>query len=230
MSKHIGIVGVSPEGAALFYRAISRYSSRLLPPNDQPRISIHNEPLNLYLDAIRQSDWHAVGRLLRRSAEILARAGAEFCLTPDNIVQHAVQLAEVGSPIPWLAMTDLVAQAVVGDHRKTVGLIGTKLVMTSSTYQTPMGLRGVRVLVPEGDDIEMLEQVIYGELIYGEARLESRAAVLRVIHDLAKKGCEGIILGCSEAPLIVTPENSTLPVYDPAEILADASVKRAGAA
>lgn len=230
MSKHIGIVGVSPEGAALFYRAISRHASRLLSPNDQPRISIHNEPLNLYLDAIRQSDWHGVGRLLRRSADILARAGAEFCLTPDNIVQHAVQLAEVGSPIPWLAMTDLVAQAVVSDHRKTVGLIGTKLVMTSSTYQTPMGLRGVRVLVPEGDDIEMLEQVIYGELIYGEARLESRAAVLRVIHDLSKKGCEGIILGCSEAPLIVTPENSMLPVYYPAEILADASVKHAGAA
>src|SRR5262249_21025816 len=92
VSSHIGIVGVSPEGAALFYRQVTRQAARLLPPNEQPRISVHNEPLEAYISAIRKDDWHAVGRLLRRSAELLGRCGAEFCLTPDNAVQHGVQL------------------------------------------------------------------------------------------------------------------------------------------
>jgi len=227
MTKHIGIVGVSPEGAALFYREISRQASRLVPPNEQPRISLHNEPLEVYIDAIRRDDWHTVGRLLRKSADLLARCGAEFCLTPDNAVQHAIHLAEVGSPIPWLKMTDLVAQDLVQDGRRMVGVIGTKLVTRSSTYQTPLGMRGIRLLTPNDDEVELLEQVIYGELIFGSARPESQAAILGVIRNLAAAGCEGVILGASEVPLVITPENSALPVYDPASILAEASIRHA---
>lgn len=226
MSKHIGIAAVSPEGAALFYRHVSRQASRLLSPRDQPRVSLHNEPLALYIEAIHQNDWHAVGRLLRRSADVLAKCGAEFCLTPDNVVQHAVQLAEVGSPIPWLTMPDLVAQRVAVDKRKTVGVIGTKKVMTSSTYQMHLGLKGVHVLVPQDHEAEAIDHIIYGELIYGHSRPESRQQMSEIIEGLASRGCEGVILGCSEAPLLVTTESSCLPLYDPAEILAEASIRK----
>lgn len=229
MVKHIGIVGVSPEGAAIFYRQLTRHAGRLLPPNQQPRVSLHNEPLHLYIDAIRAGDWHGVARLLRRSAELLARCGADVCMTPDNAVQHAVQLAEVGSPIPWIAMTDLVSQAIAGDRRKVVGVIGTKLVTRSSTYQMPLGIRGIQVLSPNDEEAELLEQIIYGELIFGSARPESRSAVVQVIRNLAGQGCEGVILGSSEASLLVTPENSVLPLYDPTEVLAEAAVRRAQA-
>lgn len=229
MVKHIGIVGVSPEGASIFYRALARQAARLLPPNEQPRITIHNEPLASYIDAIRADDWHGVGRLLRKSADLLARCGAELCMTPDNAVQNAIQLAEVGAPVEWIAMTELVAQAIAGDGRKVVGVIGTKLVTRSSTYQMPLGIRGIRVLSPNDDEVELLEQIIYGELIYGSARPESRSAVLEVIRHLAGAGCEGVILGSSEAPLLVTAENSVLPVYDPTEILAEAAIRRATA-
>src|SRR5262245_54052645 len=105
-ARHIGVAAVSPEGAAVFYSQLSRHLSRLIPPNQHPRVSVHNEPLAHFIDAIRKDDWHRVGELLRRSAEVLARCGAEFCLSPDNIVQHAAHLAESGSPIPWLTMTD----------------------------------------------------------------------------------------------------------------------------
>lgn len=227
MTKHIGIVGVSPEGAALFYRQISRQAARLLPPNEHPRVSIHNEPLSLYIDAIRQNDWHAVGRLLRRSADILARCGAEFCLSPDNAVQHGVHLAEVGCPIPWLTMTDLVARAVESDKRRIVGLIGTRFVTGGSTYQTHLGMRGIQVLPPDPQDAETLDQIIFGELIYGHIRPESRQAVLDTINRLAGRGCEGVILGCSEAPLVVTADTSPIPVYDAADILAEGALKYA---
>ncbi len=227
MARHIGIVGVSPEGAALFYREVSRHAARVFPAGEQPRISLHNEPLALYIDAIKQDDWHSVGRLLRRSAEILARCGAEFCMTPDNVVQHAIQLAEVGSPIPWLAMTELVARAVSADKRKTVGVIGTKLVTRSSTYQTALGMRGVHLITPSDDDVEALDTIIYGELIFGVCAEPSRATVTRMIDDLKRRGGEGVILGCSEAPLAVTSESSCLPLYDPTDILAEATVRQA---
>lgn len=226
MTSHIGIVGVSPEGAALFYRQVTRQAARLLPPTEQPRISVHNEPLEAYISAIRKDDWHAVGRLLRRSAELLGRCGAEFCLTPDNAVQHGVQLAEVGSPVPWLTMTELVAEAIANDSRKVVGIIGTKLVMSSSTYQTHLGLRGIQVLAPQEDIAETLDQIIFGELIYGEIRPESRLTLINTISDLAHRGCEAVILASSEVPLLVERENCPLPFYDSADILAEASVRR----
>jgi aspartate racemase len=224
-SGHIGIVGVSPEGAALFYREVSRQASALRAPDDQPRISIHNEPLGLYLAAIRRDDWHEVGRLLRRSAELLARCGATVCITPDHAVHHGVQLAEVGSTIPWLPAPEIVAQAVANDKRKRVGLIGTKLVCRSSTYQTHLGLRGIPVEVPTDDDADALDQVIFGELIFGQIRPESRLLVMSMIGRLATLGCDAIILACSEAPLLVTQENSALPVYEAGLILARAVVR-----
>jgi aspartate racemase len=123
-------------------------------------------------------------------------------------------------------MTELVAEAVAKDSRKAVGIIGTKLVMSSSTYQTHLGLRGIQVLTPQEDVAETIDQIIFGELIYGEIRPESRLLALQAISDLANRGCEGVILASSEVPLLVTQENSPLPVYDSAEILAEACVRR----
>mgnify|MGYP001412484645 CR=1 FL=1 len=226
MSRHIGIVGVSPEGATLFYRAIARHAGRLLSPTDQPRITVHNEPLALYIEAIRKDNWVRVGELLRQSAEIVQRAGAEVCMTPDNAVQHAIPLAEAGSSIPWITMTELVAAAISRDARTQVGVIGTKLITRSSTYQMPLGLKGIQVVLPEDREVDQLEEIIYGELIYGDCRPESRLAVYGVIENLARRGCDGVILGCSEAPLVVTAESSMLPVYDPGDILAEVAVRR----
>jgi len=225
-NNHIGIVGVSPEGAALFYRLLTRHAGRLRSPSEQPRISLHNEPLSAYIDAIRHDDWHSVGKLLRRSAEHVARCGASFCLTPDNAVQHGVQLAEVGSPIPWLTMPDLVGESIAQDGRRVVGILGTKLVMHSSTYQTHLGLRGIQVLAPNNEQAEFVDRVIFDELIYGYSRPESHAGVLEVAQSLAAQGCEAVILASSELPLVLQEDTCPLPLYDSAEILAEAAVLR----
>lgn len=227
MTKHIGIVAASPEGAALFHRQISRHASELLEPHQHPAISVHNEPLASYVDAIQKDDWHRVGDLLRHSAELLARCGADFCMTPDNAVQHGVHLAEVGSPIPWVTMVDFVAEALGGDDRSVVGLIGTRLVTTGSTYQTTLGLRGVQVLVPEAEDIDELDRIIFHELVYGRVKESSVDAVRRVIDALADRGCEGVILGCSEARLMVNESTSSIPLYDTVDLLARGAVGRA---
>ncbi|HYF13863.1 MAG TPA: amino acid racemase [Phycisphaerales bacterium] len=225
--NHIGIVGVSPEGAALFYRQVSRHAGRVAPPDRQPRVTLHNEPLSDYIDAIRRADWHTVGKLLRRSADNLARCGAQFCLTPDNAVQHGVHLAEVGSPIPWMPLAEHVSAALAADGRKVVGILGTQLVTKSSTYQTHLGLRGIQLLCPNDEQVEALDRIIFSELIFGSVRPESRELVRSVIRSLDARGCEAIILASSELPLVVAEEEYTIPCYDTAELLAEAAAKRA---
>lgn len=227
MTRHIGIVAVSPEGAALCYRQIFRQAAPFLSSERQLRVSLHGEPLGSYLSAVRAQDWHAVGDLLRRSANLLAECGAEFCLSPDNAIQHGVQLAEAGSPIPWLTMPDLVAKAVDQDNRRVVGIIGTKMVTTASTYQTHLGMRGVQVLAPGADEVDELDRIIFSELLYGEIKPKSQQTVLTVIRNLADRGCQAIILASSEAPLVVTQAVSPLPLYDAADILARGAVRRA---
>lgn len=225
MIKHIGIVACSPEGSALCYRDIFRYASQRLGDHGHPTVTLHNLPLHQYLDAVLKDDWHTVGQLLIRSAKALAAAGAEFCIVPDNLMQHGVELAIGQSPIPWLTMTELVTDAVSCDKRKVVGLIGTKLVTFGSTYQTHLGLKGIRVEAPEPNDAETIDQVIFRELVFGVFRPESVRRVVEVIDRLKVRGCEGIVLASTELPAIVSGENSPLPVYDSTQLLAEGAVR-----
>lgn len=225
MAKHIGIVACSPEGSALCYRDIFRYAAQRMGDRGHPTVTLHNLPLERYVTAVLRDDWHTVGELLSTSASLLAAAGAEFCIVPDNLMQHGVHLAEGQSPIPWLTMTDLVAEAVVADGRKTVGLIGTKMVTFGSTYQTHLGLRGVQVLVPDPDEADDVDAIIFRELLFGVVRPESTRRILSVIDGLKERGCGGVVLASTEVPLMITPENSPLPVYDSTQLLAEGAVR-----
>jgi aspartate racemase len=225
VAKHIGIVAVSPEGSALCYREIFRLAAKRMGDHGHPIVTLHNERLDDYVKAVLKDDWHRVGELLAKSARILAAAGAEFCIVPDNLMQHGVHLAESISPIPWLTMTELVAERISQDRRKSVGLIGTKMVMFGSTYQTHLGMRGVKVLIPEHPEAEVVDGIIFRELLYGVVREESERRILTVIEHLAGLGCEGVILGCSEAALLISSENSPIPVYDATSLLAEGAIQ-----
>lgn len=224
VKQHIGIVGVSPEGAALCYRQIYRHAAHTLPPEAAPVVTVHSEPVQQYVRAIQANDWQMVAHLLAASARVLSAAGATFCCTPDNAVQFAIPLAEGSSPIPWLPMTDLVAQALERDGRKAVGIIGTKTVTLGAAYQTHLGLKGIQVLAPTLEEAEAVDQIIYAELLFGSVRSSSRERVHRVIEGLASRGCDAVVLACSEAPLIVSAETCPLPMYDAADLLAQGAV------
>ncbi len=221
LTKHIGIVAVSPEGAASCYRQLFRHASVKLPADQHPVVSIYNIPLALYIQAVRSDNWRLVGQMLRESAQKLAEIGAEFCFTPDNAVQHAVQLADVNSPIPWIKMTDAVADRIARDERRKVGVIGTKYVTSGSVYQTDLGIKGIKLVRPSDEDAEVLDTIIFEELIYGAICDRSRGLVMEVVERLAGQGCEGLILGCSEAPLMISATTSPLPLYDASDIIAE---------
>ncbi len=227
MAKHIGIAAASPEGSSLCYREVFRHAQRLVGDAGHPRVSLHNEPLENYLAAVERDDWHTVGELLLTSAIALHRSGAEFCIAPDNLLQPGVIMAEPRSPIPWLKMTDLVAHSVLADGRTCVGLIGARRVMFGSTYQTLLGIRGVKVVAPDPHDAEMFDRVIFSELVHGTVTLQSQRDWIEAISRLQDRGCQGVILGCTEAPLLIAPGQSPLPVYDSTALLAEGAARHA---
>ncbi len=225
MAKHIGIAAVSPEGSALCYRDIFRYAAKRLGDRGHPIVTLHNNPLDRYVAAAYRDDWHTIADLLAASAKILAASGAEFAIVPDNLMQHGVHLAESISPIPWLTMTDLVTEAVVAAKCRSVGLIGTKMVMYGSTYQTHLGLRGIRCEVPDEGAADAVDAIIFKELLVGVVRKESVGRLVAVVRALKEKGCEGVILASTEVPLALCPENCPLPVYDSTQLLAEGAVR-----
>jgi len=231
VSAHIGIVGVSPEGAALFYQLLSRELSRRLGPEssaaEHPRITLHNKPIGLYLEALRNEDWVGVSGLLQRSATLLASVGADFCLTPDHAVQHGVHAASDCSPIPWLSMPDLVAEALAETGVRTVGIVGTSWVTRGSTYQTLLGLRGIKVIAPDEQHSERLDSVVFNELVFGRIEEKSARFLRGLLDTFVERDCEGVILASSEIPLLLTAQSSPLPMYDASEFLAVGAVNRA---
>lgn len=231
MIAHIGIVGVSPEGAALFYQQITRELSRRLGQGDgsasHPRLTLHNKPIGLYLEALRADRWEIVSDLLAQSATLLADAGADFCLTPDHAVQHAVQAASDMSPIPWLSMPDLVADSLSKQGVQSVGILGTNWVARGSTYQTLLGLRGIKVIAPPEAESDRLDQIVFDELLYGKVDQESTDFVRSLIEWFKERGCEGVIVAGSEIPLVLPRTGCPLPLFDAAEMLASGAADRA---
>ena len=218
---------MSPEGSALCYRRIARLASEIADADSRPLITLHNLPFATYLDAVYEGDWAKVGQMLRWSSETLAAAGADFCILPDNVAHYAMHFVEDQTPIPWVNMIDLVAEAVCRDGLKTVGIIGTKLLMTGSVYQTVLGMRGVVVHPPSDEDADRIDSVIFNELVEGRIEPESQQYFTDSIKRLQDNGCEGVILGSTETPLLLRTGVVGMPTYDPVELLVDAAMRRA---
>lgn len=227
MSQHIGIAAVSPEGGSLCYRQVLRHAQRLMDPSTHPTITLHNIRFGDYLKAVVDEDWHEVGRLLRQSGEVLAEAGADFCICPDNAVLHAVHLAAHVSSVPWLCVTDCVADALERDERRSVGLLGSRAVTRGAAYQTKLGMRGIKAVAPPDEEAMALDEIIYRELATGRVLPESLELMARVIHSYRDRGCDGVVLAYSESALIDTSLLTGLPVYDAADILAECALRRA---
>jgi len=213
MPQHIGVIGVSPEGSALFYRFLARIISEMPEPAKRPRVTIHAEPFAEYVNAIK--------------ANTLARAGADFCVLPDNATHHALPLAAAASPSPFVNMVEIVADAIQNDGYAQIGLIGTRYVTFGSTYQTVLGLRGIKLNVPETNDAEDIDRIIFQEAIHGSVSKPSVHRVAAIVDTLASIGCEAIVLGASEAALMLDTDHIPLPVIDPIELLARTTLTRA---
>jgi aspartate racemase len=227
MPDHIGIVGVSAEGAALCYRTICLEGERYLGLYDHPEVSMHTHSLGEYMKCIERDDWTAVARLMLSSADKLAKAGARFLICPDNTVHQAFAEVEARSPLPWIHIADVVGDEANARKFRRLGLTGTKWLVESDVYPERLTRRGVEYLRPAPPERDEINRIIFDELAYGVTSATAVASFQRVIARMQHDGCDAVVLGCTEIPLLMNDENSPLPTLDSTRLLARAALRRA---
>lgn len=227
MTQHIGIVACSAEGAALCYRTICVEGAKLMGAHDHPQVSMHTHSLAEYMKCIYRGDWQGVGELMLSSANKLASIGADFLICPDNTIHQSLRYIESRSPLPWLHIAAVgAAQAIErGFHR--IGLTGTRYLVESEVYPEKLKERGLEYMRPDADERAEINRIIFDELVYGVFKPESVKYFQRVIQGMKERGCDAVVLGCTEIPLIMNDENSPLPTIDSTRSLARAALHRA---
>jgi aspartate racemase len=224
-AKHIGIVAVSAEGAALCYRTICVESAALLGPHNHPQITMHTYSLAEYMRHVGTNRWHEAGRLLLSSANILVRAGAQLLICPDNTLHQALDLVREQSPMPWLHIAEEVAAVAAIRRFERLGILGTRYLMEGPVYPGKLAARGIGYETPGADDRERINTIIFNELVYGRFEQRSRRYFEGVIEALAARGCDAVVLGCTEIPLLITEAESPLPAIDSTRTLARAALR-----
>jgi aspartate racemase len=223
----IGIVACSTEGAALCYRTISLEGAQAPGPHDHPEVCLHSFSLALYMKSIDRGDWVGVAELMLASAEKLARAGADFLICPDNTIHQVFDLVEHRSPRPWLHIAREVASEAQQRQYKRLAVLGTRYLMEGPVYRDALKAAGIEHRVPGPKQRERINEIIFNELVNGHFLPRSLAYYVEVIRTLKEEGCDGVVLGCTEIPLLVTPESSPLPTLDSTRLLARAAVRKA---
>jgi len=230
MTRHIGIVACSAEGASLCYTTICVEGARLLgAPHAHPEVSMHTHSLAEYMACIYRGDWRGVGELMLASAEKLARIGADFAICPDNTIHQALPFVLPRSPLPWLHIAEVVAEEAAARGFRRVALSGTRWLVESGVYPDKLAARGLGWVLPEPAEREEMNRVIMDELVCGVFRPEAVAFFRRVYGRMKGEGCDAAVLGCTEIPLVMNDANSPLPVLDSTRLLARAALRRAAA-
>jgi aspartate racemase len=227
MTQHIGIVACSAEGAALCYRTIALEGARVLGSHDHPEVSMHTHPLARYMDCIYANDWLGVASLMLSSADKLAEAGADFVICPDNTIHQAFDLVKPRSPRPWLHIAQEVANEAGRNRFKRIGVMGTRYLMEGPVYPEKLKAAGLEHRIPGPEARERINQIIMDELVNAQFTSQSLAFFQDVIRTLADEGCDAVVLGCTEIPLLVAPEASSLPTLDSTRLLDKAAVQKA---
>ena len=225
--EHIGIAACSAEGAALCYKTICVEGASLLGPHAHPEVSMHTPSLADYVKCLERNDWRGVADLMLGSAEKLARIGADFLICPDNTIHQALPLVEPRSPLPWLHIAEVVAAEASARGYRKLGITGTRWLVESEVYPEKLTARGMDYLRPDADERAECNRIIMDDLVYARFKPESVSYFQSVIARMKKDGCDAVILGCTEIPLIITDANSPLPTLDSTRLLARAALKRA---
>lgn len=224
---HIGIVACSAEGAALCYRTICAEGAALLGPHAHPELSMHTPSLADYVACLGRGDWPGVGALMLGSAAKLASIGADFLICPDNTIHQAMPLVLPHAPRPWLHIAEVVAAEAAARGYRRLGITGTGWLVDSEVYPEKLAARGLDWLRPSRAERDEIDRIIMDELVYGVLKPAAVAYFQQVIARMRDAGCDAVVLGCTEIPLIMSDASSPLPTLDSTRLLARAALRRA---
>jgi aspartate racemase len=228
MFRTIGIVGgLSPESTIIYYQRIVRRCHEFFGDHTYPEIVIYSVNFQRFIDWMSREKWDKITEQLVKDVKRLTKAGADFALIATNTMHLVYQEVQRRSPIPIVSIVEATAEAVNKDGVGKVGLLGTRFTMEKGFFKKGLADYGIDTLVPEKGNREYIDKVIFDELCRGVIRAASRERFLRIIGNIISQGAEGIVLGCTEIPLLIKPEHTSAKLFDTAIIHADKAFKLA---
>jgi aspartate racemase len=221
----IGIAGVTIPGAIDCINKIARLSRDTFQQYQHPNIKLDQPDFAPIHQAQEQSNWSEVTDRLVASIESLAKSGADFAIIPANTVHIVIKEIQKRSSIPILDMLEIVTAACQRKRLKKVGVLGTKWTMGYHLYKEPFAQKNIIEIVPSSEDQQIIQDVIFSELIpSGAASKETLSALLKVVENLKQQGCDGLILACTELPLVLNTQNCGIEAIDTTAALAEAAI------
>jgi aspartate racemase len=215
MRRTIGILGgMSPESTVMYYEYITRTYEQRFGDFGFPEILIYSVNFQRFSDWQREGRWMEAADEMAQALERLRAAGADFGIIATNTMHMVFDEVQKAVRMPLLSVVEATAEAIRTAGLNPVGLLGTVFTMQERFYRDGLARFGIDVLVPDASWQERINEVIYGELCRGEIRPESRQMFLGVIEELRKRGAQGIVLGCTEIPLLVRPQDCDLPLFN----------------
>ena len=228
MVKRIGILGgLTPESTVPYYLHIIHRYEEMFHNHAYPEIVIFSVSFQKFDDWMEREDWESMELELAKGLRALHGAGADFAVIATNTMHNLYEKLDRWNIIPLLSLVDATAAEVVKTGIKRVGLIGTKFAMNKPYYREGLAKFGIKAVVPDEEDQAYIGKVIFEELSYGILKEESRRGYLGIMERLKEKGAQGIILGCTEIPLLIKQEHTKIPVFDTTSIHAEAALQHA---
>jgi aspartate racemase len=220
---HLGILAHSTEGAALCLRTFCQHGFTELGAHDHPDVTLDCIALARSMPAWDAGDYDSIRAILAESARRLTAAGADFFVCPDNTAHQALERPGPDLALPGLHIAEVLGGQAAADGRTRVGVLGTRYLMDGPVYPRALGSRGIAAEVPGPADRELINTIIFTELVNGVFADGSRREFQRIIGRLAGRGCDAVALACTEIPLLIAPRDSALPVLDSTRLLARAA-------
>ncbi|MBI5216536.1 MAG: aspartate/glutamate racemase family protein [Ignavibacteriae bacterium] len=224
--KTIGLIGgMSWESTLHYYRIINEEVKRKLGGFHSAKCVMVSVDFEEIERLQREGRWKEMGIILNEAAKNLERAGADFFVLCTNTMHKVAEQIQNNVNIPFLHIADATAKNIKQQNISTVGLLGTTYTMEQEFYTSKLKANNLRVIIPDAQEREIIHRVIFDELVHGIIKEESKNRYQSIMKNLATRGAEGIILGCTEIGLLVKQEDATVPLFDTTLIHAQEAVR-----
>ena len=224
--KTIGLIGgMSWESTAIYYQRINTLIKERLGGLHSARLVIYSVDFHEIEVLQRENRWTEAGDMLAQAGSALCAAGADALLICTNTMHKVADAVENASGLPLLHIADVTGEALRKAAISRIALFGTRFTMEQDFYRGRLSERfGIDVLVPDEADRQRIHAIIYDELCVGILSASSRQELIGIIHKMRERGAEGVILGCTELPLLIQAADLPLPVFDTTELHARSAV------
>ena len=220
--KTIGLIGgMSWESTATYYKIINETIKEKLGGLHSAKCILYSVDFQEIEECQANGNWEKSGEILGEAANNLEKAGADFIVICTNTMHKVVNQIKEKISIPILHIAEMTAEKILEKGLKNIALLGTKYTMEQDFYKSKLIEKGINVIIPDKNDIEIINKVIYDELRLGIINSNSKKKFLEIVDKLRNKGAEGIILGCTEIGLLIKNEDTDVPLFDTAIIHAE---------